>query len=414
METSNPQNPTGGLDKPAGAPSGAPPSEPVIHVIPEKFYGAATKMRVVAKKEPPKPPPGPPPAPGAAPPPRPRKSKLMPVLLIVGVVLLLGGGGAAYYFLVLAKKPAQQVAVNQNVNTAPKPVCGDNKCDSSESSLTCPADCGPPKPVCGDNKCDSSEDFKGCPADCQPPEPKPGLDSDSDGVTDIEELNVYNTDPYIPDSDRDSFIDLNEILNLFDPAKPRPSMLRDNSGVTLYRNAELAFELLYPTRWTKRESSDQGTIFFTAPSGEFIQVLIEPNAEGESLMDWYLTQSPSVRSSDVQIFKTPGGYDQILSPDRFTAFVASGHRIFVISYNLGAALEIQFKATFSMMVNSLKVTGDPPVPQRAVAEEAPPAEEPAPESPPAEEPAPESPPAEEPAPESPPAEEPAPESPSSE
>ena len=402
MTDLNPQNPTGGLDRPAGAPTGASPSEPVIHVIPDNFYGAALKKKVVTpKKEAPKPvapppkPPVPPGLPGAVPP-KP-KNKLPLILIIAGAVLLLGGGGAAAYFFVFAKKPAPPVVTNQNTNTAPKPVCGDNTCDpTAESSLTCPADCGapkpvcgdrkcdtpsetpqncssdcgPPPPVCGDNKCETPEDFKNCPADCQPPEPVPGLDSDSDGVTDLEEQTIFGTNPYDPDSDHDSFVDLNEILNLFNPAKPRPSMLKDNPGIALYRSADRAFEIFYPDRWTKKDNADEGTVF-TAPSGEFIQILIEANTAGQSLMDWYLQQAPGVRSSEVQMFKTSGGYDEILSPDRLTAFVASGHRVFVISYNLGSVLDIQFKATFSMMISSLKITGDPPVPEKVPA--APPA-----------------------------------------
>ncbi len=433
MDNLTTQNSAAGLDRPAGAPTGASPSEPVIHVIPEKFYGAGLRMKAPPpRKEPPKPavPPGPPVPPGAVPPPKP-KNKLVPVLMIVIILLLLGGGGAAAYFFVFAKKPAPPAATNQNVNARPQPVCGDNKCDASESTQTCPSDCGQPGPVCGDNKCESpesyqtckadcpapapvcgdnkcevpEEDFKNCPADCQPPEPKPGLDSDSDGVTDYEEENIYRTNSYDPDSDHDSFVDLNEVLNLFNPAQPRPSMLKDNPGIALFQSSELAFDIFYPARWTRKDA-EQGLVF-TAPTGEFIQVLIESNKDGLGLMDWYLQQSPSVRSSDVQMFKTAGGYDEILSPDRLTAFVASGHRVFVISYNLGSALDIQYKATFSMMINSLKVTGDPAVPEK----EEPPAETPPVEEPPAETPPVEEPPAETPPVEEPPVEEPAPEPP---
>ena len=412
MDSLNPQNPATSLEKPAGAPSGAPSSaEPVVHVIPEKFYGAALKQKVVPKKEPPKPvlPPGAqPPLPPGAQPPKPKpKSKLTPIILIVGLLVLLGGAAGAY-FLYFGKKPAAPIAANVNVNEAPaavcgdgkcaatenskscsedcgepSPVCGDEKCEPPEDAASCSEDCGAPQPVCGDNKCETGEDFGNCSADCQPPEPRPGKDSDSDGVSDNEEIQVFGTDPNKTDSDGDSFVDLNEILNLFDPARPRPAALIDNPNTRVYKNTDQAFEVFYPLKWTiKEEATEKSSIFFTAPTGEFIQVLIEDNSDGKSLLEWYLQQAPSVRSSEVQMFKTARGYDEILSPDRMTAFVVYSKRVFVISYNLGSILDVQFKATFGMMINSLIVTGEPIVKPQPPA--VPPAEPPAvpPEQPP--------------------------------
>ncbi|MEK7452137.1 MAG: hypothetical protein AAB664_02270, partial [Patescibacteria group bacterium] len=37
----------------------------------------------------------------------------------------------------------------------------------------------------------------------------PGVDSDSDGLTDVEETLVYGTDPHLPDTDNDCFLDGN-------------------------------------------------------------------------------------------------------------------------------------------------------------------------------------------------------------
>jgi len=196
-----------------------------------------------------------------------------------------------------------------------------------------------------------------CAADCQPPEPVPGVDSDSDGVTDAEEIGIYGTDSNNPDSDGDSFVDLNEILNLFNPAKPRPSMLIDNPGITVYKNTVLGYEIFRPTSWAMSEKGENNKeTYFTSPKGEFIEVLVEPNDSGQTLMDWYLEQSPGIKSSEIQLFKTLGGYEEILSPDKMTAFVAAGKKVVVISYNLGESNTIDYKVTFKMMVNSLKVT----------------------------------------------------------
>jgi len=45
-------------------------------------------------------------------------------------------------------------------------------------------------------------------------------DSDNDGITDFDEISLYNTDPFSADSDNDGFTDEAEILGGFDPNNP--------------------------------------------------------------------------------------------------------------------------------------------------------------------------------------------------
>ena len=46
-------------------------------------------------------------------------------------------------------------------------------------------------------------------------------DSDGDGITDYDEISIFNTDPYSADSDGDGFIDGVEVENGFDPTDPK-------------------------------------------------------------------------------------------------------------------------------------------------------------------------------------------------
>jgi hypothetical protein len=46
------------------------------------------------------------------------------------------------------------------------------------------------------------------------------LDSDKDGISDYDEVNIYTTNPFAADSDADGFIDGLEIMNGFDPLDP--------------------------------------------------------------------------------------------------------------------------------------------------------------------------------------------------
>lgn len=364
-----------GLEKPAGAVPAA--DEPVIHVIPEKFYGAGLKMKV--KDAPPSVPPSvPPPGVPAIPAPaKPKKSRL-PLFVAIGVVLLLLVGGVVYF---LTRPPATTPIVNVNTTPAPRcgdakcdapdetsancssdcgapaPVCGDSKCEApDETSANCSADCGAPAPVCGDNKCEApTETVEECPADCRPPEPEPGVDNDSDGLSDQEEREVFGTDPASPNTDKDSFVDLNEALNLFDPARPAPSMLRDSPTFAVYSNVADNYALIRPAAWTAKAGSEgSGEVMFTAPSGEFIVVLTEEKPLAQSLMDWYLAQSPGFTSSQVEPYKTRNGFDAILSPDRQTAYVDFGDHVIVVSYNLGSQLNVQYRVTFQVMVQSLE------------------------------------------------------------
>ena len=358
------------LKKPAGTPTPAA-DEPVIHVIPEKFYGAALRKKI-PKAMPQQMPPG------QQPPPPPAK-KGGPVIAIIAIAaVLLIGGGAAAYFLVFKKPPAPPAPPPP----PPAPVCGDAKCESpSETPLTCSkdcgppppvcgdkkceapgetpnncsADCGPPPPVCGDTKCEAPETFDSCPADCKPPEPTPGLDSDSDGLTDEEENGVFGTKSNDVNSDKDSYVDLNEVLNLFDPATPAPSQLKDNPKIAVYSNAAENYVIFRPAAWSVREGTDasKAEVFFDASTGEFIEVLVQEKSKDQAIMDWYLAQAPGVTSSQVEPYKTKQGYDAVLSPDKFTAYVDGGDRVYVVSYNLGKRFEIQYKVTFQMMVQSL-------------------------------------------------------------
>ena len=66
---------------------------------------------------------------------------------------------------------------DDNLPGDPGPIyCGDNSCDSSlgENSNTCPYDCPSSPPVCGDSQCNAgSETTYSCPADCGTPGPTP-------------------------------------------------------------------------------------------------------------------------------------------------------------------------------------------------------------------------------------------------
>ncbi len=48
-----------------------------------------------------------------------------------------------------------------------KPVCGDGKCETGETTASCAKDCPSTGPKCGDGKCEGTENVEMCPQDCK-------------------------------------------------------------------------------------------------------------------------------------------------------------------------------------------------------------------------------------------------------
>lgn len=375
-----------GLQKPAGMQQ--PKEELDIHVIPEKFHGAALKKKL-PKVMPEKPPvvavPGvKPPLPGQV---VPKKNTKLVIILVVAAVVLIGGGVVAY--LLLTKEPPVPAPICGNaqceagetlascaVDCTPPAQCGNAKCETGETATSCAADCKPPTQcgnktceegeteascavdctppaVCGNAKCETGETTASCGQDCKPPEPVPGTDTDSDGLTDLEERSIYQTDPRLSNSDGDTYVDLNEVLNLFDPHDPTPLPLTNNSGISVHADATLGYEIYRPTGWTLG-AGPEGQTRFNAPTGERIDLLVEDLATGDTLRDWYLALDPAAGAS-AAVQMTLRGYEVIVSPNRMSMFIRGGDRVFIVTYDLNGSSAIQYRVTFEMMVNSFRL-----------------------------------------------------------
>lgn len=420
MPTPAPFPPAGGQTPPvaSGGGVGVKKKEPEIVVIPDKFYGVALKLNTPTAAElAPKPASAPPPAPvpvkpvavGAPVPPL--KHSPLPIILIAVVIFLAIGGGFLYFSrdLLFKKKVSTPVPVaTPPVATPPSPanlnaiVSGSavalNWVDTSgeetgyrlerketdgsflplsglpansnaflDSSVQpgktyvyrviAVSDGGESSPS---NEASSVITAALPPLPATPTLPPGGLDSDSDGVSDLEEP-LYGTDLHNPDMDNDGFLDGNEVFHLYNPAAKAPVRLLD-SGLVKALSAPAGWSIYVPATWTsKLDKIDGSKATITTGHGETFGISLEDNSQKLALMDWYLAQHPGVLSSSVRPIMTKGGLEGILGIDRLEAFFLWGDKVFVLKNDLAGQSFVNFRTTFEMMLNSLKLVGAPVV-----------------------------------------------------
>lgn len=309
---------------------GGPIKEPVIHVIPEQFYGLAAQAKL-PKKSPalaaPASAPAAAPAAPAAPAKASKKWLLIPAAAVILVIIL---GVLAWRFLL--PKPASKPA-RPSVTLPVTPVVQPEPEPAPQPEPEPPAPAPQPEPE---------------------PEPESAVpsDADNDGLTDAEE-SLFGTDPAKGDSDADGYSDSVEVLNLYNPAGFKPTRLIEAGLVKEYVHPTEPYQILYPSTWNVAEAAGQPTAFITA-GAEQISVSAQPNPDAQSVLDWFLSRNPGVSPVQVTAFYTKSGLEGVRSPDGLRAYVAVNGSIYELSYLVGAPGGEYARATFTMMLNSFR------------------------------------------------------------
>lgn len=295
----------------------------VIHVMPRDFFGKEAKLRVeaapVAAPQPVVTAPVPPKLPLTPLPPKRRVPIALWIVLVL--VILLGIGAVAY--VTLTKTPPQ--TVTPTVVTTPLPVA------TTPTPTT-------PKPTV-----------------TTPVVPTQSKDSDSDGLTDIEER-MYGTDYRNPDSDGDTFLDGNEVFHRYDPNGLSPSTLLDTGAVKLFSDTTLPFTVFYPTSWKSSIATATSTVTFKTPNLASVTVTWGTKDADLTVEDWVLK---NVKGADITTLKasyTKEGYYTLRSKDDLVAYLDLGTTVYTMTYDLSTSTEISYIQTFAMMVNSFHVS----------------------------------------------------------
>jgi hypothetical protein len=196
----------------------------------------------------------------------------------------------------------------------------------------------------------------------QPKLPPAGLDSDSDGLSDLEEA-LFHADPHNPDTDKDSFLDGNEVFHLYNPAGGGNALLIDSGEVKVFASAAEGWSMYVPTSWKTSLNSDESVATSETGHGETFVVSILRNDAKQSLMDWYLTNHLGELSSEVAMIETKSGLKGIEGKDLLTTYFAWGDQaILSFEYKLDGQPFVNFRNTYEMMKNSLLFRHDPTPP----------------------------------------------------
>lgn len=183
--------------------------------------------------------------------------------------------------------------------------------------------------------------------------PQAASDDDKDGLGNQEEA-IFGTDPKQADSDADGYNDLAEITNGYNPAGN--GKLADNKGLATYLNTTFNISLLYPAAWKKTIATSDDSIIFTAPDGQFIQVLVQPNSDREDIVTWYRKTFNSDTIPASQILVSPD-WDGVRKGDGLVAYLTNKDKsyIFTVAYNLGTTSVTTYKNVLDAMLRSLKI-----------------------------------------------------------
>lgn len=272
-----------------------------------------------------------------------RTSPVMILAIVVVSLLILGGIGFGVWMFVIKPKaevPAEIPAVQQPAAPAPSapvttppqnvsvPITPESPATTEPAAATATA----PEPTTA-------------PAAIPVPTvaPTEGVDTDADGLTDVEE-GIYGTTPTIVDTDGDGFSDGSEIKNLFSPtAKGKPL----SADPHVQKAAWNGWSLLLPTAWILTPSADDpssATIRTGTASTFVLHVMANPSHRT-------LQDIVGVPASE-KVSKTASGYYALQTPDGLTTYLAAGDTIVSMTYALGTDRTYEYRTSAALLVNS--------------------------------------------------------------
>lgn len=282
-----------------------------------------------------------------------RQSKIIIALIIAAVII---GAVTSALFFGWFDKPAQDILTNntnqeldqieEEVKPEPVKVIKEKKEPEADKEVIE----AEPEEEIEETEQEIEEEKKVRP----PEEYTRSKDSDNDGLTDVEET-LYRTDKNKPDTDRDGYIDGQEIASGYNPLEIAKK-IAGSDLVEIYASPLYHYQILYPADWEKKSIDKTGSqmIFRSVNTKEFIEVIV---VEGvSSLTKWYqeyVNQQPGTKP----IIEDLNNWQIIRSEDKLTVYLGQfGLKgVYIINYNPAGLQELNFRLTFEMMLNSFSL-----------------------------------------------------------
>lgn len=197
-------------------------------------------------------------------------------------------------------------------------------------------------------------------APAQPTLPPDGLDLDSDGLTDVEER-LYGSNGQLPDSDADGYLDGNEVFNLYSPVAVAPATLLGSSLMQSV-SSTVGWQTIVPRTWQVESSATSAAMIIRIPTGELIAVRVEENPERLDMRAWLMAKRGWRSDQIYELLSNKYKVPFFLGADRLTGYIAWEEKVLVISYQLGTQSFVNYRMTFGLMLNALRLNGSPKVP----------------------------------------------------
>jgi hypothetical protein len=311
-------------------------SDPVrVFAMPARYRHGAVVNMVEPQKvavtpgtvvQPPAPPKTLPPIPVAAQMNQPTHTKkgLLIAGFIVLVALMIGG----YLFFRSVQKNNEAVILEQ-------PIVTETPKETPDVTQTTPPITTPPSTEISTNPF--------------PPAATPGVDTDSDGLTDGEETIVYSTNPNLPDSDSDGFLDGNEVYHGYNPNGTAPGTLV-LAGLAQMLQVD-GFQLLYPAKWVSAPLEVGIGSVITTNTGENMTVQVVAKDASLTLVDWY---QQNVTDGTPSASKSKKGYPMLVAKNQLSSYIDLGSQVVTLIYDTSTKATIDYLQTVQMMVNSVE------------------------------------------------------------
>ena len=178
------------------------------------------------------------------------------------------------------------------------------------------------------------------------------IDTDSDGISDVAEEEIFKTDPILADTDGDKYPDGLEIDNLYDPNGFSPKKLIDSGNVSEFTNPNFGYKLYYPTNWVMGNvDNDYRQVLFSTLNGENIEIRTEDLAPGQSFADWFSTWAPDQKIGDLTGFSNVFKENGQARNDGLVYYFVDGNNVYIILYHTPNTT-VSYRAVIKMMAES--------------------------------------------------------------